>query len=151
MLSGGTSSRINKDLVERKQLATMAFSFAYGLEKGGIEILAAIASKDVSLDAIQKEFDEQIEKVQNELITQEEFEKVRNQFENDFISSYSTIAGISEGLADAHTYYGGTDYVNKELDKYMKVTREDIQRVAKKYLTKNARVILHYLPKEESK
>ena len=109
------------------------------------------STKDVKLDDIQTEFDAQIEKIQNELISQEEFEKVRNQFENQSVSSYSTIAGISEGLADAHVYHGSANYINQELDKYMKVTREDIQRVAKKYLTKDARVILHYLPKEESK
>lgn len=151
VLSGGSSSRINKEVVERKQLATMAFSFGYGLESAGVGIFAAIASKDIALDDIQKEFDTQIELIQNELITQEEFEKVRNQFENQSVSSYATIAGISEGLADAHVYYGSANYINVELEKYMKVTREDIQRVAKKYLTKDARVILHYLPKEESK
>lgn len=151
VLSGGSSSRINKDVVERKQLATMAFSFSYGLEDAGVGIFAAIAAKDVKLDDIQTEFDAQIEKIQNELISQEEFEKVRNQFENQSVSSYSTIAGICEGLADAHVYYGSANYINVELEKYMKVTREDIQRVAKKYLTKDARVILHYLPKEESK
>jgi len=151
VLSGGTSSRINKDVVERKQLATMAFSFAYGLEDAGLGIFAAIAAKDVELEAIQAEFDAQIEKIQNELISQEEFEKVRNQFENQAVSSYSTIAGICEGLADAHVYFGSANFVNQKLDKYMKVTREDIQRVAKKYLTTDARVILHYLPKEESK
>ncbi|MCO5260476.1 MAG: insulinase family protein [Crocinitomicaceae bacterium] len=149
VLSGSSSSRINKELVEKKQLATMAFSFAYGLENAGAEILAAIASKDASLDEILKELDAQIEKVQNELITQEEFEKVRNQFENQAVTSYSTISGIGEALADAHVYRGSANYVNDELGKYLKVTREDIQRVAKKYFTKDARVILHYLPKED--
>jgi len=82
------------------------------------------------------------------LISQEEFEKVRNQFENNFVSSNSTIAGVAENLADNHVYYGTANRVNTELDAYMKVTREDIQRVAKKYLTQDSRVILHYLPKE---
>lgn len=151
VLSSGSSSRINKEVIERKELATRTFSFVYGLEDAGIGIFAAIASKDVSLDAIQEEFDAQIEKMQNELITQEEYEKVRNQFENKAVSSYSTVAGINEALSDAHVYYGSANYVNQELSKYMKVTREDIQRVAKKYLTKDARVILHYLPKDSSK
>mgnify|MGYP000859437158 CR=1 FL=1 len=151
VLSGGSSSRINKELVERKQLAAYASSFAYGLEESGVGVFYAIASKDVSLDAIQNEFDVQIEKMKNELISEDEFQKVRNQFENQSVTSYSTIAGISEGLADAHVYFGGANHVNEELGKYLKVTREDIQRVAKKYLTKDARVILHYLPKEESK
>lgn len=151
VLSGGASSRINKSLVERKEMATFAFSFAYGLEDAGMGIFAAIAAKDVPLDDIQKEFDSEIVKIQNELVSQEEFEKIRNQYENQFITSNSSVAGIAENLADNHVYNGGANQINTELKKYLAVTREDIQRVAKKYLTQDARIILHYLPKEEEK
>ena len=149
VLSGGSSSRINKVIVEKKEMAQFAFSFNYGLEDAGIGIFAAIAAKDVNLDDIQKEFDEQIRLIQSELISEEEFQKVRNKFENDIISGNSSIAGIAENLADNFVYYGDANRINTLLDNYMKVTREDIQRVAKKYLTQDARVILHYLPKEK--
>jgi predicted Zn-dependent peptidase len=148
VLSGGSSSRINKTIVEKKEMATFAFSFNYGLEDAGVGIFAAIAANGVSLDSIQKEFDAQIELMKTTLISQEEFEKVRNQFENNFVSSNASIAGIAENLADNHVYYGSASRVNTQLENYMKVTREDIQRVAQKYLTQDARVILHYLPKE---
>jgi zinc protease len=149
VLSGGSSSRINKAIVEKKEMATYAFSFNYGLEDAGVGIFAAIAANGIDLDSIQVEFDKQIELIKTELISQEEFEKVRNQFENNFVSSNSTIAGVAENLADNHVYYGTANRVNTQLTDYMKVTREDIQRVAKKYLTQDARVILHYLPKEK--
>ena len=68
---------------------------------------------------------------------------------NDLVSSNSSIAGIAENLADNHVYYGNANRVNSMLDNYMKVTKEDIKRVANKYLTQDARVILHYLPKEK--
>jgi predicted Zn-dependent peptidase len=147
VLSGGSSSRINKEIVEKQQLASFAFSFAFGLEDAGLGIFAAIANKDVSLDKIQQEFDLQIEKMKTELISQEEFEKVRNSFENKLVSSNSSIAGVAENLADSYVYMGGTAKVNNQLENYLKVTKEDIQRVAKKYLTQDARVILYYLPK----
>jgi predicted Zn-dependent peptidase len=149
VLSGGTSSRINKTIVEKKEMATFAFSFNYGLEDAGVGIMAAIAAQGINLDDIQKEFDLQIEMMKNELISQEEFEKVRNQFENNLVSSNSSIAGVAENLADNHVYYGTASRVNNQLENYMKVTREDIQRVAKLYFTQEARVILHYLPKEK--
>lgn len=149
VLSGGASSRINKTLVEKDQIAQFAFSFAYGLEDAGMGIFAAIAAPGNDLDTIQVAFDKQIERIQRELISDEEFEKIRNQYENDFISTNSTIAGISESLADNHVYNGGANKINTELEMYMKVTKEDIMRVAKKYLTPNARIILHYLPMEE--
>jgi predicted Zn-dependent peptidase len=149
VLSGGSSSRINKIIVEKKEMAQYAFSFNYGLEDAGIGIMAAIAAKDVNLDNIQKEFDEQIRLMQTELISEDEFMKARNKFENDLVSANSSIAGIAENLADNFVYYGDANRVNTQLENYMKVTKEDIQRVALKYLTQDARVILHYLPKEK--
>ena len=148
VLSGGSSSRINKTIVEKKEMATFAFSFNFALEDAGVEIFAAIASNGVELDAIQAEFDAQIELMKNELISEDEFQKARNKFENDLVSANSTVAGIAENLADNRVYYGNADRVNTLMNNYMKVTREDIQRVAKKYLTQDARVILHYLPKK---
>jgi predicted Zn-dependent peptidase len=47
-------------------------------------------------------------------------------------------------------YFGDANLVNTELEKYNKVTREDVLAVAKKYLNKNNRVVLHYVPKAKS-
>jgi predicted Zn-dependent peptidase len=149
VLSGGASSRINKSVVEKQQLAQFAFAFSFGLEDAGLGMMAAIAAKDVELDAIQQAFDAEIEKIQNELISEEEFQKIRNQYENNFVSSNASVAGIAENLANNHVYMGDASLINNELERYMNVTREDIQRVAKKYLTADARIIMHYLPKEE--
>ncbi len=149
VLSGGSSSRINKAVVEKKELATFAFSFYYGLEDAGIGIFAAIGASGKTCDEIQAEFDAQIELIKNELISEEEFQKVRNKIENDLVTANASVAGIAENLADNYVYYGSADRTNKMQEYYSKVTREDIQRVAKKYLTQDARVILNYLPKEK--
>ena len=149
VLSGGSSSRINKTIVEKKQMAMGAFSFNYGLEDAGIGIFAAIAANGIELDAIQKEFDDQISKIQSELISELEFEKLRNQIENDMVSANASISRVAENLANSHVYFGNASYTNNMIDNYLKVTREDIKRVANKYLTQENRVILHYLPKEK--
>lgn len=148
VLSGGSSSRINKSVVEKQQIAQFAFSFGFGLEDAGVGIFAAIASNGVDLSQIQTAFDEQIDLIKSDLISEEEFEKIRNQYENQFISSNSTVSGIAENLADNHVYKGSANKVNTELSNYMKVTREDIKRVANEYLTQNARILLYYLPKD---
>jgi zinc protease len=150
ILSGSESSRMNKNIIEKKELAVAAFSFAFGMEDPGAGMIAAIGANGVDLLTLQKALDEEIELIQNELISEEEFQKLRNQFENDFVSSNSSVAGIAENLANNKMYLGDANLVNTELNRYMAVTREDIQRVAQKYFTQDKRVILHYLPKESN-
>ena len=62
---------------------------------------------------------------------------------------HAAAAQIAEDLADNYMYRKNTNLVNQQLDAYLKVTREDILRVAKKYYTKDARVVLYYLPKAQ--
>jgi predicted Zn-dependent peptidase len=150
VLAGGSSSRMNKNIVEKKELAVAAFSFNFPLEDPGMALVAGIASKDVTVEELQNALDEEIVHVQTELVTEEEFQKVKNQFENNFYSSNSSVAGIAESLANNHVYYGDANLINDQLKMYENITREDLMAVANKYLKKDARVILHYLPKESA-
>jgi len=148
ILSGSNSSRMNKNIVEKKQQAMAAFSFAFNMEDPGLGIVAAIASGETSLADLEKSLNEEIEAIQNAVISDEEFQKVRNQFENRIVSSNSSVAGIAENLAQNRMYFGNTELINKQLEIYQKVTKEDIQRVAKKYFTPNNKIILYYVPKK---
>lgn len=150
LLSGSASSRMNKNIVEKKEQAVTAFSFGLPSEDPGLAIAAAIGANGVDVKVLLNSMDEEIEKIQNELVTKEELQKVLNQFENDIVSSNSSVAGIAENLADNYMYRKNTSLINKQLDAYLTVTPEDIQRVAKKYYTKNARVVLYYLPKSSN-
>jgi predicted Zn-dependent peptidase len=80
-------------------------------------------------------------------VSESEFQKVRNQVETAFVSSNATMAGIAESLANYEVYFGDANLINTELARFQKVTREDIQTVAKKYLNKENRVVLQYVPK----
>lgn len=147
VLSGGTSSRMNKNIVEKKQEAVAAFSFAFNMEDPGLGLVAAIAANGVDVNKLEGSLDAEIKLIQDELITVEEFEAIRNQFENQIVTGNASVAGIAENLAQSYMYFGSTALVNQQMERYMSVTREDIQRVAKKYLTQNNRIILYYLPK----
>jgi predicted Zn-dependent peptidase len=148
ILSEGSSSRLNKNLVEKKQIAMAAFSFAFDLEDPGLGLIGGIGSAAASCSDLEKAMDEEIALMQKELISEEEFQKVRTQIENNLATQNASVAGVAENLAENFVYFGSTEMVNKQLEKYMSVTREDILRVAKKYLTQDKRVILHYLPKQ---
>lgn len=108
-----------------------------------------IANMGVAIDELEAAIDKEVEKVQNELISEEEFQKMKNQIESDMVSKNAKVEGIAENLANYHVYYGDANLINTEIDRYMKVTREDLKRVANKYFRKDNRVVLHYLPKEK--
>lgn len=150
LLSQGNSSRFNKNLVEDQEKAMFAVSFPFSLEDPGVTLMMTMPNVGTELSDLETAIDAEIAKVQKELISDEELEKLRNMIESDFVSSNSTMAGIAETLSDYYLYQNNTNLINTEIDKYMAVTKEDIQRVAKKYFVTTNRVVLHYLPKENN-
>ncbi len=151
LLSQGESSRLYKALVDEQQKAVAVFNFPFELEDPGVSLSLGIANMGVDLAEVEAAMDAEVKKVQDELISEREFKKLQNQVENDFVSSNSRIAGIAESLANYHMYFGDANLINTEIDRYLNVTREDIQRVARKYYDKNNRVVLYYLPKSAQK
>ncbi len=147
LMAQGQSSRLYQSLVDEQQLAVFAGSFPLNLEDPGVLIVYSIANAGVSPSDVEAAIDAEFEKVQNELISKKEFQKLQNQIESGFISNFSSVSGIAENLAVYETHYGDANLINTEIERYMKVTREDIQRVAKKYFTEDNRVVLYYLAK----
>ncbi len=148
LLSGGESARLNKVLIDQKQLALAVGAFPYALEDAGLFIIYAIPNAGIPVDSVRDAIEAEIERVKNEPIPGKEFEKLRNQMKAEFVTSNSTMAGIASSLATYHVLLGNTDLINTELERYMSVTPEDIQRVARTYLTPKNLVRLYYLPKQ---
>ncbi len=147
VLSQGNSSRMYKKMVDDKKNSLQVGSFNYALEDYGSYITYALPNNDTPLDTLIADMDEEIIKLQNTLISEAEFTKLQNQFENDFMDANTKMLGVAENLADGYTFHKNTNHINTELDEIRKITRQDIQAVAKKYLNKNQRVVLYYLPK----
>jgi predicted Zn-dependent peptidase len=148
VLSQGNSSRMFKKMVDDKKNSLQVGSFSYSLEDYGAYITYALPNNDTPLDTLLKDIDDEVIKLQNQLITADEFTKLQNQFENDFVDKNNRMLGVAENLADGYTFYKNTNEINTELDELRKITRQDIMNVAKKYLNKNQRVVLYYLPKK---
>ena len=104
---------------------------------------------ETSLDILLEEVDEEILKMQNELISERDYQKLQNQFESQFVNSNSSVVGIASSLATYYLLYDNVNLINEEIDIYRSITREEIQTVAQKYLSPNQRVEIKYLPGEE--
>ena len=147
LLAVGKSSRLYKAVVDSEQKAVDVEAFSFGLEAPGLFISLGIANTGVNASDLENSIDDQIAKVKNTLISDEELQKLKNLIESRAVSAVSTDAGIAENLAEYHVIYGNTDLINSNIQRYLDVTKQDIQRVANEYLKKENRVVLFYLPK----
>jgi predicted Zn-dependent peptidase len=146
LLSQGESSRMQKRMVNEEQKALAAGSFPLSLEDPGANIMFAIANIGVEPADLEASMNAIINDVRENLISEREYQKVLNQIENDFITSNNTVAGIAESLANYKMYFGDANLINTEIERYRKVTREDIRRVAREYFKPDSRVVLYWLP-----
>ena len=146
ILSEGKSSRLQKQIVDKQQKAVAAGAFSLPSEDPGLTIMYGIGNMGVKPEELEKAMNDEVEKVIKDGVSAEELQKCKNQVENEFISKNQRVLGIVETLANYHVYYGNTNLINTEIDRYMKVTAADMQAVAKKYFSKNNRLVLYYLP-----
>ena len=147
LLSGGQSSRLTKRVVDKDKLAVVAQTIPLDLEDPAVFLVFSIANFGKSPRELEGVMQEEIAKTQAGLLTGEEFAKIRNQKETAFIEKTRTVQGKAMELANYHIFFGDANLINAEITRFMEVTREDIQRVAKQYLTPNNRTVLYYLPK----
>lgn len=150
LMSDGESSRLNRSVVEEKELALYCGAFSFPLEDPGVTLAFALANMGVDPKDVEDAMNAEFQKAKEELITEKELQKVKNQIENDFISSNSSVAGIAESLANYHMYYGDANLINTEIERYLAVTREDILNAAKNYYEPENRVVLYFLFDEEA-
>lgn len=151
LLSQGKSSRFQNTIVEKQEKALQAGAFAIPNEDPGVVMMFAIANMGVKPEEVEKAMDEQIERLKTEGLSDEEYNKIINQAENDFIQQNQKVLGVVTNLAGYYTFQRNADLINSELDRYRKISKEDLKRVANKYFTKENRLVVYYLPKNQEK
>ncbi len=144
ILATGRSSRLYKRLVEKEQAALDAEAFPFLLEKAGMVGVFATGQSGVSLDQLDKLITEEVEEIKKNGVTDEEFQKARNTKETEFANAFGTMSARAKNLARYHVFYGDANLINTELDRYLAVKKEDLQRVANKYLTKEGVNVLRF-------
>jgi predicted Zn-dependent peptidase len=144
ILGEGRSSRLYQSLVEKKGVAMNVSPYCYLLEKTGMLAVEVTGQAGSSLEDLDKVLTDEITRVIEEGVTEEEFQKARNAMESQFAQSGGTMADRARTLAHYSMFYGETGLINTELERYLAVKREDLQRVAKKYFTPKGRFVLRY-------
>ena len=142
-----------KQMVDIDKKALQVGAINLSQEDYGMYIVYALPMGKTDLDDVLADIGTQINKVQTELISENEYQKLQNKFENQFVNANASVQGIANSLVRYQMLYGNTNLINDEIKIYRSITREEIRDVAKKYLNANQRLVLKYLPKakEDSK
>ncbi|WP_437369466.1 M16 family metallopeptidase [Maribacter litoralis] len=149
-LSDGPSSKLYKKMVDDKKQALQIGAIPVTLEDYGMYIIFALPVGETGLSTLNISIEEEVTKLRNELISENDYQKLQNKFENQFVNSNSSIEGIANSLAEYYMQYDDTSLINKEIEIYRSITREEIKEVANKYLKPNQRLVLEYLPEQNT-
>ena len=152
ILSSGKSSRFYKSLVYDKKLALSAGGEYDGLSIGpDFFYFYGIPMPGKSLDELEKSLYEEIERIKKEPVTDKELQKVKNQEEAGYILGQDSIFFQARQIGSVETIGAGYKFIEGYVDNIRKVTKEDVMRVANKYLVEDGRtvgILVPIVPKE---
>jgi zinc protease len=149
ILSDGKSSRLYKKIVDDKKMALQIGAFSYSQEDYGTYILYGLPQAPSTSENLLTEIDTEIVRLQTELISDKELQKLQNKYENQYVNSNASIEGVASNLATYYMLYNDVNLINTEIEMYRTITPEDIRTVAKKYLNPNQRLVLDYVPSSD--
>jgi predicted Zn-dependent peptidase len=143
VLSQGRTSRLYKRMVEEEQqaIAVQALNGYPGEKYESMFITFAVPNQGVDLDTLETTILEEISKIKNGDLTQQELDRVRTNARANLIRSLDSNSGLASALASAESQRGDWKKVFTDLDELDSVTLEDLQRVANEYLTKDNRTV----------
>ena len=146
VLVDGESSRMHKRLVKDEEAAFGVFGFNDSRMGPSLFRLIAASNAGVDIGVVEELMQEEIVKVQTDGITPEELEKVKIQWKTNFITGRQTCMQKAEALQHYAYFHDDLSEINTDIDRYMAVTVEDIQRVANEYLQVDNRAVVIAAP-----
>lgn len=149
VLATGRSSRLYKRLVYELQIASDVVAFQDGGRLDGKFELWVTARPGHNLGELQRVVDEEVRKLADTGPTLREVQRAQNTFEAQFLGRMERVGSFG-GKADQLNFYeyfaGQPDFFQRDLDRYLKVTPADVQRIARAYLADAHRVVLSVVP-----
>lgn len=144
ILSSGPSSRLHHQLVKEQQYFTEIDAYITGSMETGMFVIEGKVNEGVSMETAEQSVWEELKKIQTELISEIELEKVKNQMMTYMRFSDASLLNKAISLA----YYemlGDAEMINREADEYENITAQDILSFAQQHLNLNQSNTLYYI------
>jgi zinc protease len=149
ILAGGRSSRMYHELVYQKRLARRVDADYDRLSiDPTVFTVTAQLLPGIKAAEVEHEIDGIVEKIQAQLVSERELQKAKNQIEAAFVFGRDSIFGqaVKIGFYEAA---GNWRLMDEYLAGIKKLTREDVRRVAIRYLERDRRTVGILIPRKE--
>ena len=146
VLFAGESSRMYQRLVDKDQLALSVnsdYQFAFDPT---LFVISAQPKDGVSPDKVENAIYEELDKTKTGLISDQELQKAKNILLANFYRNMKTINGKANTIGSYEVFFGDYHKLFNASDEFNKVTKEDVQRVAKKYFSDRNRTVATLIP-----
>ena len=146
ILAGGESSRLYQTLVYKEQIAVQSAGFGNFTEDPNLFWAYAIMNQGHTAEEGEKAVVAVLDELKAEPVGAKELEKAKNQEISGFILGRNTDEEKAVALGAAAVVGKNPELVNTELDRYLKNTAADLQRVAKEYFVPQRSTVLIVTP-----
>ena len=144
---GSSSARLYQKMVREKEMVTNVNSNARESRGVGGFFITATLRNGVKTEDAEAAIYEEIARLQKEPIADWELQKAKNSARRNFINGLQSSLARANSIGQYAVYYGDPNLINTRLDKVAAVTKEDVQRVANKYLQPTNRTVVSTVPK----
>jgi len=149
ILSRGQSSRLYKTLVYEKQIASQVYASMDDRIDPGLFTFYAQMKPDKTTAEAEREIYGILEDIKRSSVSDEELQKAKNTVQADYVRQFKTNQGRGFILGYYEVIYGDYKKAFEVVKNYDAVTKEDIQRVAKKYFTDRHRTVVTLIPEKQ--
>jgi predicted Zn-dependent peptidase len=150
-LQGGQSSRLYQKLIKEKELTTNVGGFVDEKRGLGALYVSATLRPNATTAEVEKIIYEEIERLKKEPIADWELMKAKNNTRRGIINGLQSSLSRAITISQYAVYYNDPGLINTRLDRVAAVTKEDVQRVANKYLRDRNRTVVITIPKAKAR
>ncbi len=144
LLSGGDSGRLYNELVRKKGLFSEINAYITSDLDPGLMVLYGKLMKNVDIYVAERAVNEVISSLKENVIGDEEMEKVKNKFESSTVLGNTSILNKAMNLG-FYELLGDPGLINKEVENYRQIDQRRVKEAAEKYLNHENCCTLYYL------
>lgn len=149
ILGGGASSLLVKQFVYENPIATSVGAFQLSNDASGMFGISVSVRPDQTWESVETKIKAHLKSILKAGVSERDLEKAKNGIMKEFVDGLTTLDGRARALATSEIVFGKFDEFYKSLDRYQSVTKEQVLKVAQKYLKFEVETFVALVPEKK--